>query len=76
MGVLEHVDAVGMRQREGHVLLAEQHADVSGLAQLFQDVGNLLEDDRRQPEGRFVQDQELRLHHQGARDRQHLLFAA
>ena len=25
-GMLEHIDAVGMRQREGHVLLAEQHA--------------------------------------------------
>ena len=27
-GVLQHIDAVGMRQREGHVLLAQQHRDV------------------------------------------------
>src|SRR6516162_5141367 len=34
--VLQHVDAVGVRKSEGHVLLAEQHRDRGGLAQLFQ----------------------------------------
>ena len=36
----------------------------------------LLQDHRRQAQGRLVQDQQLRLHHQRPGDRQHLLLAA
>src|SRR5436309_2012679 len=75
-GVFEHIDAVGMRQRECDVLLAEQHGDRGGLPQLLQRLGQELEDDGRKSQGRFVEDQDLRLHHQRAADRQHLLFAA
>ncbi len=36
----------------------------------------LFEDQRREAEGRLVEDQEFRPHHQRAGDRQHLLLAA
>src|SRR5580704_3237434 len=45
--VFEHIDAVGVRQREGDVLLAEEHRDRRGLPQPLQRLGQLLEDDRR-----------------------------
>ena len=38
--------------------------------------GQLVHDDRRQPLERLVQQQERRVGHQGARDRQHLLLTA
>src|SRR5579883_919834 len=50
-GVLEHVDAIGMWQREGHVLLAEQHGDRRGLAQTLERLRDLLEDDGGEAEG-------------------------
>src|SRR5690348_3388715 len=73
--VFENVDPVGMRQRERDVLLAEQNADRRALTQFLQGVRYLLENDRRQSKRRLVQDQQFRLHHQGAGDRQHLLLA-
>src|SRR5574337_1261341 len=74
--VLEHVDPVRVRQREGDVLLAQQHGQRRGLAQRLQRLRQLLEDHRRQAQRRLVEDQQIRLHHQRARDRQHLLLAA
>src|SRR5665213_1784480 len=74
--MLQHVDPVGMRKREGHVLLAEQYRDRRGLAHFLQRLRQQFENDRREPECRLVEDQDLRLHHQRAADRQHLLFAA
>ncbi len=44
--------------------------------QPFHRLGELLEDHRRETERRLVEDQQLRLHHQRAGDREHLLFAA
>src|SRR5580700_1667411 len=75
-GMLEHIDAVGVRQREGDVLLAKQHRDRGGLAQALQRLGQLLEDDRRQAERRLVEDEQFRLHHQRTRNGQYLLLAA
>ena len=37
---------------------------------------NLVHCERREAEGRFVEHQKIRPAHQGAADRQHLLFAA
>ena len=75
-GVLEHIDTVGMRKRERHVLLAQQHRDVGGLSQPLERFREGLQDDRGESQRRLVEDQDLRLHHQGAADRQHLLLAA
>src|SRR5580700_1495187 len=75
-GVFEHIDAVGVRQREGDVLLAEQDRNRRGLSQPLQSLRQLLKDDRRQAERRLVEDQKLRFHHQRPRDGQHLLLAA
>ena len=76
MGMLQHIDAIGMRQRECDVLLAEQHRDVGRLAQFLQCLRQRFENDGRKAERRLVENQNLRLHHQGPADRQHLLFAA
>src|SRR5579883_1278144 len=75
-GVVEDVDAVGMREREGDVLLAQEHGDRGGRAQAFERLRELLQHDGSQAQRRLVEDQKLRPHHQGARDRQHLLLAA
>jgi hypothetical protein len=32
-GVIKHVDSIGMRQRKGHILFAEQHGNLRGLPQ-------------------------------------------
>ena len=45
----------GMRRKVG--LLTEQDGDVGGLAQAFQRLGELLQDDRRQAQRRFVEDE-------------------
>ena len=48
----------------------------SSLVDGAQDAENLLHHQRRQAEGRLVQQQQLRPQHQRARDREHLLLAA
>jgi hypothetical protein len=35
-GVVQHIDPIGMRQREGHILFAQQHRDLGGLPQRLQ----------------------------------------
>jgi hypothetical protein len=47
--VFEHIDAVGVRQREGDVLLGEKQGDGGGLPQPFQRLRYLLEDDGASP---------------------------
>ena len=44
--------------------------------ELLEACPDLVADERRQPFGRFVQDQQLRVRHQAASDGQHLLLAA
>src|SRR5579883_2046032 len=60
-GVLEHIDAVGMRQRKGNILLAEQHGDRGGLPEPLQRFRKLLENDRRKAERRLIENEEPRL---------------
>ena len=74
--MLEQIHPVGVRQGEGDILLAEQHGDRRALPQSLERLRELLEDDRREAQRRLVENQELRLHHERARDRQHLLLAA
>jgi hypothetical protein len=72
---LHQVDAVGEAERGSQVLLDQQHGNPAS-----RDIRNLVADLRDQLRhdafGRLVEDDELRLHHEAARDRQHLLLAA
>ena len=73
--VLQHVGAVGDLERLADVLLDEQHRQAV-VAQAPDQREHLLDEDRRQAERRFVEDEQARLGHQAAADRQHLLLAA
>ncbi|EGE57986.1 hypothetical protein RHECNPAF_3500035 [Rhizobium etli CNPAF512] len=76
LAVHHHVGA--MRQpecREG-ILLDQEHGEAFLLIELADRLENALDDQRREAKRRFVEQQELRTRHQGAADRQHLLFAA
>ncbi len=74
MAVFQHVAAVGELERLVGVLLHQEHRHAI-LAQLFDDFEDLLNDDRRQPQRRLVEQQQLGLAHQRAGDGEHLLFA-
>ena len=67
---------LGDRRRHPDILLDDEHRDVALLAEPHQHVLDLGHDDGRQSFGRLVHDQETRIGHQRARDRQHLLLAA
>jgi hypothetical protein len=58
-----------------HVLLGDQHGG-AGRAELAQKLADPLHDDRRQPFAGLVQQEQRRIAHQRAGDRQHLLLAA
>src|SRR5579884_3736832 len=71
----EDVDAIGQRERKFHPLLGEQ--DRQPLLLQFGDLdAERVDNKRRQPLRRLVEQQQLGVAHQGARNRQHLLFAA
>src|SRR3546814_10189566 len=71
----EQVGPVADRQHLAHVLLDDQHGEPL-LPDAPDEIEHLLDDHRRQPRGRLVQQQELRRGHQRPADRAHLLFAA
>ena len=75
MTVFQHIAAIRQLQRLIRVLLDEEDGH-SLLAQLFDGIENLLDNDRRQTQGRFIQQQQTRLAHQCTTNRQHLLFTA
>lgn len=58
------------------VLFHQEDGQSFGAVQLADRFENLLHDDRRQTQRRFVQKQQLRTAHQGAGDGEHLLLAA
>src|SRR6185369_15712222 len=72
---LEHVAVVGDRQRLVGVLLHQQHRRPAGVDPA-DDGEDLLDEHRRQPQGRLVEEHEDRLGHEAPADRQHLLLAA
>src|SRR5262245_55146641 len=73
--LLEHVHAVGEIEREPDVLLGEQDRQPMGF-ELPDLLLQVLDDERREPLRRLVEQKQLRITHQRARDREHLLLAA
>src|SRR5579884_2960972 len=72
---VEHVGAVGEAQREQRVLLDEHDGDPR-LLELGQDPIDVLDDERREPLRRLVDQEQPRVGDQRAADREHLLLAA
>ena len=72
---LEHVGALAEVERERRVLLDEQDRDSFLVVQPEQELGELLDDERREPERELVDRERARLGHQRAADRDHLLLA-
>src|SRR2546422_6478828 len=64
---LQHVGAIGDLQGLHDVLLHQQDAHAL-LVERLQDAKQLLDQERREPQRRLVQDQELRFRHQRGRD--------
>src|SRR5690606_34033997 len=75
VAVLEQVGVVDDVQRRLGVLLDEQHAGAPLAVDLADDLEDLLDEERREPEGGLVEHDQPGLGHQGARDREHLLLA-
>ena len=72
---LEHVATVGDVERHQGVLLDEQDRRAL-LVDLDDDLEDLLDEDRREPHRRLVEQEQVRLRHQRPPDRAHLLLAA
>src|SRR3989442_6706960 len=72
---LDEVGAVGEIERHGGVLLDEQHADALALVDGAQDAEQLAHQQRREPEGRLVEQHQLWRQHQRPRYGKHLLLA-
>ena len=71
---LQHVGAVGQRQHEIEIMLDDDHGDFA--AQLVERLEQLLDDRRRKPFERLVEQEHAHVARQRARDRHHLLLAA
>ena len=69
-------DIPGDRRRHADILLDHEHGHVAILAEAYQHLLDLGDDDRRQSFGRLIHDQQMRIGQKRARDREHLLFAA
>jgi hypothetical protein len=74
--VLQDVAVVGVAQRHVGVLLGQQEGDALALVQVLDDLEHLLDDLRRQAHAGLVEQHHLRVGHQRAADRAHLLLAA
>ena len=74
--VHHHAHHVGDIDGDAEILLDQQHRDLALAAQRLQHLDHLVDDDRRQPFGRLIHDQEPGIEQQRAADRQHLLLAA
>src|SRR5262245_27330173 len=75
LSLLEHVHAIGQIERESHVLLGEEDREPVGL-ELPDLLLQVLDDEWGEPFRRLVEEEELRIAHQRACDREHLLLAA
>jgi hypothetical protein len=73
---LEHDGAIGEPQRKLHVLLDEKDADAVLVADATHELADLLHQARRKAEEGLIDHEKLRLRHQAARNRHHLLLAA
>src|SRR5467141_1318477 len=72
---LHHIPAIGKLQREVRILLDQQHRD-PGVAEHLHRAHHLRYQQRREPQRRLIQQQELRPGHHGAAEGEHLLLAA
>src|SRR3954447_18266832 len=73
---LEDVRPLRRAQREAGVLLDDEHRDAVLGAQPLERAEDLPDHERRQPEGRLVEEEKPRPRHQRAAEREHLLLAA
>src|SRR5215813_13382709 len=74
--VFEHIAVTRVFQRHAGVLLREQERHRLLGVEIADDFENLLDQLRREPHRRFVQQDHLRPRHQRPSDRAHLLFTA
>jgi hypothetical protein len=72
---LQQVRAIDYAKHLLHVLLDDQHGEAAR-ADAVHELEHLLDEDGRQARGRLVEQQELRLGHERAPDRAHLLLAS
>ena len=75
MSVVDDVHPARERERGGEVLLDEEDR-LSGRRQVAADLHQLAHDERREALEGLVEQDDLRVADQGARDGQHLLLAA
>ncbi len=73
--LLQHIGAIGDAERLEHVLLDQQNGGAV-VAHLGDDVEHVVDDGRRQPERRLVEQHDAWPRHQRPSDRHHLLLAA
>src|SRR5258708_13514623 len=74
--LLEHVGSVGDLQRAVGELLDQQHGRLARGLELLDEAEDLVDDHRRQPHRRLVEEQQPGPREQRARDGEHLLLAA
>ena len=74
--LLQHVEVAGDPPGEWQLLLDQQDRQPRLAIQLQDDVADVVDDVRLDSFGGFVQDEQLRLEHEGARDRKLLLLPA
>src|SRR6267143_1968431 len=73
--VLEDVAVIGVAQRDVRVLLREQKTHLLLLIEVLHDLEDLLDDLRREPHRRLVEQDHARMGHQRAPKGGHLLLA-
>ena len=73
---IEHDRLRRQAQRKAGVLLDHNHREFAGAHDLADHLDELLHDDRGEPLHRLVEQQQLGIGHERARDREHLLLAA
>src|ERR1700694_1333540 len=73
---LENIGVGGQLERNPRILLDQQDRDLVLAIDRPDDLEDRANDDRRQAEGRFVEEHQARLHEQRAGEREHLLLTA
>src|SRR4030095_3818614 len=76
LAVHDYITAVGDADRLSEILLGHQHRELVVLLELLDGVDGGADEDRREATGRLVDQEDARIEHHGAAERQHLLLAA
>src|SRR5260370_31203198 len=74
--ILHHQDAVGDFENEAQHLLAHHDGEIAHLADLLEELGDLLDDRRLDAFGRLIEQEDFWIAGERARDRELLLLAA